>query len=271
MNELAFFTDREAAEAWCAERRNAVLVDWHAYGPDRVAAGAACAAAARALFAAGADVAVRGDDYNLHFRHRLGSLMVERPNAARRLEAEDLVLRAWEEGDLDWVHRACQDGDIARWTNIPWPYGRGDARALLELSERGRRMGTAAAFAITSRDGERLGSASLTFAAGGVTELGYWVAAEARGRGAAPAAVERLVAWAVQDLGIGRVELKTIVGNRASERVAEKAGFEREGVLKAAQTGRDGGRVDLVMWSRTAPPAPAPAPGPGGTTPPGCA
>ena len=362
MNRIVFFAGpagagkTSTARAWCASRRRAVYLEseafWHRIvagkadllgtGGDQArqyaAAAAACCAAARSYVAAGFDVAIHDaggpDDFERHWRHRLGPLgcevvvllpsleetlargaartkdvpadMVRRqhaasqrwpaerridttamdleaataavvallgdpptfPRARRRLEGGGVVLRAWEETDLDWVHRACQDPDIVRWTNIPWPYQEGDARALLELSERGRRMGTAAAFAITSNDGELLGSAALTFGADRIAEVGYWMAAEARGRGAAPAAVERLAVWATDDLGVARVELKTMVGNRPSERVAEKAGFEREGVLKGAQTGRDGDRVDLVMWSRTAPPAPALAPGPAGTTPP---
>lgn len=283
MSELAFFSGGSAqrdARRWCDERPRPVLLDARDFaekvGPSRfdaTAAAAACAAAARALFAAGYDVAVCGEEYDLHWRHRLGPLMGDRPRARRRIEGSALILRAWEEDDVGWVHDVCQDPEVVRWTNIPWPYHRRDALALLELSERGRRMGTAAAFAIVSaHSSERLGSVALTFGTDGVAEIGYWVAAGARGRGVAGGAVELLASWAFAELGLERLELKTMAGNRGSERVAEKAGFDREGVLRAAQSGRDGTRVDLTMWSRimsrTAPPAPGPGPAPEGTSPP---
>ena len=65
-----------------------------------------------------------------------------------------------------------------------------------------------------------------------VTDLGYWVASSARGRGIAVRAVQLLAAWAFDRLGSVRVEITTDVANRASQQVAEEAGFSREGVLR---------------------------------------
>jgi RimJ/RimL family protein N-acetyltransferase len=45
------------------------------------------------------------------------------------------------------------------------------------------------------------------------------------------------------------MELATDPENVASQRVAEKAGFEREGILRALLPERDGGRRDGVMFS----------------------
>jgi RimJ/RimL family protein N-acetyltransferase len=54
--------------------------------------------------------------------------------------------------------------------------------------------------------------------------------------------------WAIRTLDAARLELFVEVGNAASERVAEKAGFRREGILRAYDDGRDG-PIDLVMFS----------------------
>jgi RimJ/RimL family protein N-acetyltransferase len=95
---------------------------------------------------------------------------------------------------------------------------------------------------------ELLGSSALFGAQEGAWEVGYWVAAPARGRGVATRAVRLLCAWAFAELPLARIQLHTLPGNEASERVAERAGFTREGRLRsfAEMKGR---RVDITMFS----------------------
>jgi RimJ/RimL family protein N-acetyltransferase len=95
---------------------------------------------------------------------------------------------------------------------------------------------------------ELLGSAGLWTAQNGVGEVGYWVAAPARGRGVAVRAVCLMAAWGFQERGYARIQLHTLPGNRASERVAEKAGFTREGLLRSFAEIK-GRRVDITMFS----------------------
>lgn len=59
--------------------------------------------------------------------------------------------------------------------------------------------------------------------------LGYWVAEESAGHGAATAAVERTVRMAFDGLGLHRLEAGTLPHNVRSQRVLEKSGFERYG------------------------------------------
>ena len=72
-----------------------------------------------------------------------------------------------------------------------------------------------------------------------------------RGRGVATRALRLLSDWALSPdgLGLARVQLTTDVDNPASQRVAERAGFEREGVLRA-YVEHQGARRDMVVWSR---------------------
>jgi len=69
-----------------------------------------------------------------------------------------------------------------------------------------------------------------------------------RGRGVTTAAVRLLASWVLTDQGFERAELLTAMGNTGSERVAEKAGFQREGIARNAGV-IHGGRVDLTVWS----------------------
>ena len=85
----------------------------------------------------------------------------------------------------------------------------------------------------------------------GVAEVGYWVGARARGRGVATAALCLVAEWAFEEVpNLARLQLRADVRNIASNRVAEKAGFTREGVLRSQRYNeRLGKRVDFVMWS----------------------
>jgi RimJ/RimL family protein N-acetyltransferase len=85
----------------------------------------------------------------------------------------------------------------------------------------------------------------------GQAEIGYWVGPWARGRGVATAAVRALSSHAL-GAGLERLELLTHWENAASQRVALASGYQREGVRRAALPDRDGGRDDLIVFTRLA-------------------
>ena len=93
------------------------------------------------------------------------------------------------------------------------------------------------------------------------SEVGYGMRPGARGRGHATEALRLVSDWALRDCGLFRVELRAMVANRASVRVAEKAGYLREGVARGAERDRDGIARDMIVFSRigTDPPAPGAA------------
>lgn len=79
-------------------------------------------------------------------------------------------------------------------------------------------------------------------------EVGYGVRPAWRGRGFATDALRTLTRWAIHECGLRRVELRADTANAASIRVAEKAGFIREGVLRRVEAGPDG-NLDQVVFS----------------------
>lgn len=81
----------------------------------------------------------------------------------------------------------------------------------------------------------------------GVIEIGYWLFAHARGRGLATRSV-RAAAREAFASGLWRVEANVRIGNEASERVVERAGFTREGIRRRLLR-HDGGRVDATLFS----------------------
>ncbi|MGB9180790.1 MAG: GNAT family N-acetyltransferase [Pyrinomonadaceae bacterium] len=65
-----------------------------------------------------------------------------------------------------------------------------------------------------------------------IANLGYWVRTSATGRGAASTAARLIARFGFEELHLERIEIVAAVGNHASQRVAEKTGAQREGVLR---------------------------------------
>jgi RimJ/RimL family protein N-acetyltransferase len=162
------------------------------------------------------------------------------------------ALRPWRDSDLGWVVAACQDPEIPRWTAVPSPYTEADARSFLQRRFDWLQAGVEASFAIVASeqlDRGLLGSISLLRFAweDGRCEVGYWLAREARGQGHATRAVQRLCAWGFQQLELERIELHAAAANPASQRVAERAGFVREAVLRSHELAEQGW-LDTVVF-----------------------
>jgi len=170
------------------------------------------------------------------------------------LSDDVVVLRPWREGDVPAITSACRDDDIALWLDqVPQPYGEADARTYVAMTRRGWKEGSHAAFAVTDAEtGEVIGSIGVHWLdpEQGVAEVGYWVRREDRGRGIATRATKLVARWTIADCGMKRLQLRADSRNAASQRVAEAAGFSREGVLRSARFNpRQGRRVDFVLYS----------------------
>jgi RimJ/RimL family protein N-acetyltransferase len=168
------------------------------------------------------------------------------------LAADGVVLRLPDDGDAEWITRSCNDSDIAWFVvGMPSPYTEADAQQFLARVEDGWESGTNAVFVIEgAADGDALGLVELHLASHdrAVGIIGYWLSAEARGRGAATIGVQLVSRWAFRELGVQRLQLTTAPDNAASQRVAERAGFTREGLLRGWTPTKDG-RRDSVMFS----------------------
>lgn len=181
--------------------------------------------------------------------------MTEAPLAAfavpDRFEIDGpFVVRVVEERDIPVVAPAFRDPGIGGENGMP-PFDEDELRALWrERIPELRAHGVLFPYVIEdTTDGSILGGVTLRHfdPMRAVIEVGYWLFAEARGRGLATRAV-RAVAREAFAGGIWRIEANVRVGNEASERVLERAGFAREGVKRRLL--RHGGeRVDATTFS----------------------
>ncbi|MGC4894742.1 GNAT family N-acetyltransferase [Micromonospora sp. DT31] len=159
----------------------------------------------------------------------------------------ELRLRALEERDLPELTRTCQDEETVRWTTVPHPYRPEHAEGYLrDLVRPAWARGTAATFAVADPDDRYVASIDLRIHTKDplVGDVGYMTAPHARGRGYLPAALAALCTWGFTTLRLARIEWGCNVGNTASRRAAEKAGFTVEGTLRGGVQHR-GERQDV--------------------------
>ena len=165
------------------------------------------------------------------------------------LRDEQVALRPWTMDDVDEIVRCCNDPLVPRFIPvIPVPYTAADAEWYVRRNDEPAELN----LAITDAgDGRLLGAIGFSLKRWDpeIAEIGYWLAPEARGRGAATRALALLSRWLLRTDPPARLQLTTDVANQASQAVARRAGFTREALLRGGMAGRDGGRVDCVMFS----------------------
>lgn len=173
--------------------------------------------------------------------------MAELPRPSPPLADEVVALRPWRDADVPTKLAAFHDPVFQRFSD--WaPLDEASGREHQAQLEAARRRGEQIDFAVVDAGDGVLGGASLHGFVEGRAGVGYWLAPAARGRGAATHAVRLLARWAFADLGVARLELTCGPDNQASQRVAERCGFTREGLLRAHLPFK-GGRRDTVLHS----------------------
>lgn len=163
------------------------------------------------------------------------------------LRTERLVLRVPTDADVDAITAACQDPEIPRWTTVPSPYTREHGAGFVDLVAQWWADGSQTVWGVFHDDvlAGVVGLHHITaHESGGATELGYWAAPAARGRGFMTEAARAVVDWGFAELGLARITWRAVVGNIPSARTARTLGFRYEGMLRQGLTsprGRDDG------------------------------
>ena len=167
--------------------------------------------------------------------------------------ADDVVLlRPWREADVPGMVLAFSDPVMQRFSWRTTPYTETDARDYFAEQEEARLRGDELNFALVGPHDQDvvLGCAYLYEVRldHSRAAVGYWLAPEARGRGAATHAVRLLARWAFAELGLARLELTCGPDNEPSQHVAERCGFSREGLLRSHVPFK-GARRDSLIYS----------------------
>jgi ribosomal-protein-alanine N-acetyltransferase len=159
-----------------------------------------------------------------------------------------VTLRSWEPADAPAIVECIAgDEEMAGWLDrLPQPYTLADAEFYIGMA------GEEKYAVIEAESGRVVGSIGLRWKEeeeAGAAEVGYWLRRDSQRRGYMTRALV-LVSRHALDSGAERVYLRADPENVASCRVAEKAGFTREGVLRSAHwNARLRRRQDWALYS----------------------
>jgi len=166
------------------------------------------------------------------------------------LDLGDVKVRSWCRNDLNsLVHHANNTKIAANLRDqFPYPYTRRDGIDFLEYAQA---QEPESSFAI-EYGGEAIGG--LGFLMGRdiariSAEMGYWLSEEFWGRGLATRTVAAMSDWAFDNYKLTRVFAMAFAHNAASIRVLEKAGFEREGVMRRSAI-KNGVVLDQILFAK---------------------
>ena len=175
------------------------------------------------------------------------SVPIEFPEEGVRRDG--LLFRLPTHEDIPRLAPAFQDPDIGGRANMP-AVDEDTVRSMLPLVRQRMHDGVFLAVVVADADsGEMYGGGNLHRIERELEqgEIGYWLFPEARGRGIATRTA-RFLAEHGFAIGLNRIEARVFYGNPESERVLERAGFTREGVLRSLPR-RAGGRDDMTLYS----------------------
>ena len=159
-----------------------------------------------------------------------------------------VVLRELREGDRAVVLSTMRDPLVARWLNMPRAPTDRDFDSLVRLVHNGRLTGDRFDFTVTEAANDvSVGAVIASRRHRENYEVAYLAGPEGRGRGLMTRAVRLVCGW-LFSAGVGRVEVRTHPDNEPSQRLAERCGFQREGVERKS-IWLHGQRADAIVWS----------------------
>jgi ribosomal-protein-serine acetyltransferase len=173
---------------------------------------------------------------------------------AGEIVADRIVLRRWETAAADKLTEAVRAFLPELKPFMSWAhddFGVDNARPFLQQSVHDWVDGKEYNYALLTHAGEIVGAAGLMTRMGpDVVEIGYWIHSAHAGQGLATEAVMALVQAATALDGIERIVIRHDVANRASARVAEKAGFRQREHRPSRLDPAPGMEGTEVVWER---------------------
>lgn len=167
-----------------------------------------------------------------------------------------ITLRPVQEDDIERIYKACQDPLIPRFTTVPSPYTMTHAQFFVQEQEPARFASKSELlFVITEGyEGDEKFCGLISFHSVNLgnhtAELGYWIAAPARGKGIGSTAAKMITEYGFLTMGFKRIEALVDVDNEASKALLRSAGYELEGIMRQKVTRDNGKQIDMALFSK---------------------
>ena len=154
------------------------------------------------------------------------------------IRGERVTLRPWSTIDIPSVRAASSDDFLLSMTTLPETADDDACQAFID--RQGHRLSSGEGWALAICDdpaNAAVGHIGIWTSAArkGQVEFGYWVLPSARGRGRMTDALRAATEWAFRTIAVHRASLFIEPWNEASWKTAERAGYEREALLKQWQ------------------------------------
>ncbi|AUD07485.1 GNAT family N-acetyltransferase [Spirosoma pollinicola] len=168
---------------------------------------------------------------------------------AMSIDCELCIIRSFQQSDERTIAQHANNKEI--WLNLrdhfPHPYTQADAQQWLESIVGAIPEIT---FAI-SVDGKAVGAIGLVLQEDierCSAEVGYWLGQAYWGRGILTAALKTFTRYAADEFKLTRLYAVPFLRNTASMKVLEKAGYQREGIMRRSAI-KDGQVIDQALYA----------------------
>ena len=166
----------------------------------------------------------------------------------RQLETKRLILRPWNEEDAPTLHKYAKSPDVGPIADWPPHTSVENSREIIKdvlsapetyavvLKETGEPVGSIGLM-IGSRSNFRIPETE--------AEIGYWIGVPYWGQGLIPEAVEEMLRYGFEDLGLKKIWCGSFTGNAKSARVQEKCGFKYRTTVEGVYSELIGQKRDI--------------------------
>jgi len=166
------------------------------------------------------------------------------------IQLNTCLLREFRKGDEPSLVRHANNRKV--WVNVrdsfPYPYRQADARSWVRLAS-GEGLNLVFAIEVEGFVAGAIGLRPRDDIHALSAEIGYWLGEEFWGRGIATDAVIAVTNYAFETLGMVRVYAEVFEWNAASMRVLEKAGFQKEGLMRRSAY-KDRKIIDQALYAK---------------------
>lgn len=166
---------------------------------------------------------------------------------------DSFTLRPFCHSDAESLQKHINNPKVAkRVTNIPFPYTLEHAHVWINSMESWISKSSTRVDFVIDINGEVVGSVAFINLELHKAQLSYWLAEDYWGKGIVPEAIKELVSFGFKELKLARIYGHVFPPNKASQRVLEKVGFEREAVIEK-EWYRDGKLFDSYLYKKINP------------------